>query len=335
MLDGWPLGGALARITVSRDSTVTFADSARVEGADRHWVVAHTDSVRAFAVTINGVRGPRRLWIDHRGAISGVETPFGVRWVRTDFDLSETEFRRTEPTRAAMIAGAIPELAPYAASNARLDTITTGRRFLVQHRDGSPVNIALLILLSGGRQTVQGDTVTVAAQPAGLAGESIQDTISDPMIQQDAGPITKLRRKLITEPLDRERLPAFLATFRSMLRVDTSATGAEDALGTLNARGGTADGITRLFVALLRSSGVPARFVVGVYPAEDTLLTHAWAEIWSGATHGWYAVDPVSGAASANTGLIRLGYGGSSRPDEMLGLLANARLTEIGPKEKP
>lgn len=334
LLDGWPVAAAFARISVARDSVLKFADSARVEGVDRHWVVAHTDSVRAFSVTVNGAAGPRRLWIDHRGAVSRIETPFGLRWVRTDFDLSETEFRMTLSERTEAIRAAVPIIAQFTAPGSPRDTATMERSFLVQHRDGSPVDTTLLMLLSGGRQTVHGDTVTVHAAPAAMPGENIRDTTPDPMVQQDAGAIDKVQRTLVTEPLDRERLPGFMAAFRLLARVDTSAAAPEDALGTLGAKVGRPDGVARLFVALLRASGVPARYVVGVYPHDDTMLTHSWAEIWSETAGGWYAVDPVSGVVSANTGLIRLALGGSSHPDEMLALLANARLTQIGRKGK-
>lgn len=334
LLDGWPVGAAVAQISVARDSELKFADSARVEGVDHHWVVAHTDSVRAFSVTVNGASGPRRLWVDHRGAVSGIETPFGLHWVRTDFDLSESEFRKTLPERTDAIRAAVPTMTQFAAPGSPRDTATTERRFLVQHRDGSPVDTTLLHLLSGGRQTVHGDTITVHAVPATMIGESIRDMAPDPMVQQDAGAIGTVQRRLVSEPLNRERLPGFMAAFRTLARVDTSTAAPEDALGTLGAKVGRPDGVTRLFVALLRASGIPARYVVGVYPHNGTMLTHAWAEIWSETAGGWYAVDPVSGAVSANTGLIRLALGGSSHPEEMLALLANARLTEIGRKGK-
>jgi len=335
LLDGWPVGTAFARISVGGDSMLRFSDSARSEGADPHWVAAHTDSVRAFAVTVNGAGGPRRLWIDHRGAVSAIETPFGLRWVRTDFDLSESEFRRTLAQHIEAIRAAVPVITQFAARSAPRDTTTTDRSFLVQHRDGSPVDTALLKLLAGGRQTVQGDTLTVHATIAVRPGEGVRDTTPEPMIQQDAGAIGKVQRMLVTEPLNRENLPRFLAAFRQLVRVDTSAAAAEDALGTLGAKVGRPDGVTRLFVALLRASGVPARYVIGVYPLDDTMLTHSWVEIWNVPAGGWYAVDPVSGMVLANTGLIRLALAGSRHPDELLALIANARLTEIGRKGTP
>lgn len=335
LLDGWPIAAGSAQIAVGRDSVLHFADSARVVGPERRWVVAHTDSVRAWAVTMVAAGGPRRLWIDHRGAISGIETPFGVRWVRTDFDLSETAFRARLPGQTDAIRNAVPVLAAFAGSRARRDTGTAERRFVVQHRDGSPVDLALLGLLSGGRQLVQGDTVIILAAPVRGPGESLRDTTPDPMIQENAAAIQRVQRELVNRPLNRDRLPALIDAVHGLVRVDTSADAAEDALGTLARRAGRPDGVARLFVALLRASGVPSRYVVGVYPRGDALLTHAWAEIWSETAGGWYAVDPVSGTAAANTGLIRLAFGGSSAPEEMMMLLANARLTELPGKEQP
>ncbi|MES1259364.1 MAG: transglutaminase-like domain-containing protein, partial [Gemmatimonadota bacterium] len=273
-------------------------------------------------------------WIDHRGAVAGVATPFGLRWVRTDFDLSETEFRRALPERGAAIRNAIPSMAQFAATSWSHDSSTEERRFLVEHRDGTPVDTALLALLGGGRQSVRGDTLTIRAVPENASGAGARDTVPDPMIQHDALAIAKARRSIVSDGSNDDPIPALPAAFHSLVHVDTAATAPEDALGTLGRRGGRPDGIARLFVALSRSAGVPARYVVGVYPHGDSLLTHAWAEVWSASANGWTAVDPVAGHAIANTGLIRLAIGGSSHPDEMLALLANARLTDLARKGK-
>ena len=334
IIDGWPVGARTTQVAIGRPTVVSFADSSRREGADSHLVAAHTDSARVLSVTIAGPGGPRRFWIDRHGAISGIETPIGVRWVRTDFDLSETEFRRTLTGRTGEIRAALPLLRQFAAGGALHDTLTFRRRFLVQHRDGSPVDAALLAMLAGGRQIVNGDTLTIDTIPHSSPGESARDTVSDPSIQ-DAGAITTQQRRMVTAPLDREQLPAFMAAFHQLFRADTSAAAPVDALGTLGRHAGAPDGVVRLFVALLRTSGVPARYVVGVYARDTTMLTHAWAEIWSTTAGGWYAVDPVSGSLAANTGLIRLAFSGSSHPDELLALVANARLTELDRKEKP
>jgi hypothetical protein len=333
LLDGWPTAGRPARITVGRTSVIKFADSSQSEGSGAHEVAVHLDSARVVSVAVDGAGGGRRLWVDRRGTVSAIETAIGVRWVRTDFDLSETEFRKTLSRRIGAIRAALPSLRQFSAAGTSLDTSTAPRRFLVEHRDGSPVDAELLAMLSGGRQLVRGDTLTVNGSPQIAPGESGSDIVPDPMIQ-DAGAITTQQRRMVTAPLDRERLPEFMAAFHKLVRVDTSAGASVDALGTLGGHSGTPDGVTRLFVALLRASGVPARYVVGVYARDTTMLTHAWAEIWSSSAGGWYAVDPVSGTVAANTGLLRLAFSGSSHPDELIALVANARLTELGRKEK-
>jgi hypothetical protein len=332
-LDGWPPAVTTAEVTVGRDSLFRYADSSKVTSDGAHWVAAHVDSTHSFSVVVNGARGPRRLWVDHRGEVSAITTLFGVRWSRTDFDLSATEFRKTIGERSSAIRDAAPTLIPFAKSVAARDTMTSDREFMVEHRDGSPVDPELLRYLAGGRQSLRGDTLIVRGEHSVASDrtETARDTTPDPLIQSDAMAILKLERSMVTAPLDRSRLPALMAAFRGVIQVDTSAAAAEDALGTLGARAGRSDGVCRLFVALLRSAGLPARYAVGVYAHGDTLYTHAWVEVWARQV-GWYAVDPVSAMVPANTGLIRLALSGSSHPDEMLVLLANARLTEIGRK---
>jgi hypothetical protein len=335
-LDGWPPAERTADVEIGRDSLFRYVDSSVAQPDGRHWLAAHTDSVHASSVILNGARGPRRVWVDHHGAVAAITTPLGVRWDRTDFDLSASEFRKTIGERTAAIRAAVPILEAFAQSAAARDTATRDRQFLIAHRDGSPIDPELIRYLAGGRQTLHGDTLTVRADQrlTETTTESARDTVSDPLIQSEALAITRAERRLVAAPLDRAGLPAFMAAFRTLVRVDTSATAAEDALGTLGEHAGRPDGVARLFVALLRAAGMQARYAIGVYPVGDTLLTHAWVEVW-GTRSGWYAVDPVTGATAASTGLVRIAFAGSSHPDEMLALLANARLTEIASRDIP
>lgn len=332
LMDGWPIGGRPARVTIGPPRELRFVDSSDIDSDSLHTVAAHTDSARVFAVTIDAANGPVRLWIDGRGSVSALETLFGVHWTRTVFELSETEFRKTLGARTAAITAVLPRLAPFAADPMDRDTVTTPRRFLVTHRDHSPVDRALLAMLAGGRQGVQGDTLTIYDRPVTTQGESAVDTTSDPMIQA-AGAIATLQRRLLPAPFSRDQLPALLLAYRRLIHVDTAAAAPVDALSTLGRGAGAPDGVARLFVAMLRAAGVPARLAIGVYARDTTMLTHAWAEIWSRRSGGWYAVDPVTGTASANTGLIRLAFAGSSHPDDLMALVANARLIELGRKE--
>ncbi|MGH7581666.1 MAG: transglutaminase-like domain-containing protein [Gemmatimonadales bacterium] len=330
LVDGWPAAGRDVEVTVGRDSTIRFADSTALRGG--HWVAAHVDSVKTWAVVLHGAAGPRRLWIDQRGAVSGMETPLGVRWVRTDFDLSETEFRNGLGAGTAAIRGAVPVMVQYAAAPARTEPIVE-RRFVVAHRDGSPVDTSLVALLAGGRQEVHGDTIIERLVPEHEV-ETEDDAPDDPMIQDGAAAIAALDRSWFRRAPDSARVARAVASLRRMIRVDTAAGAHEDALGTLASRTGRPDGVARLFVALMRAAGIPARYVVGIEARGDTLLTHAWAEVWNHDRGGWWAVDPVSGMAMADTRLIRVAFAGSSHPDELLPMVANARIVEIAQEKK-
>jgi hypothetical protein len=328
LLDGWPLAGGRATVAIGADSTIRFADSSVAGAGSEHRVVAHYDSAHVYAVTLNTATGPRRLWVGDDGTVSAQETVFGVRWMRTDFDISETEFRESLAGRTTAIVAQLPPLGRLIGAGGT-DTATRTRRFLVQHRDGTAVDTALLARLGGGRQRIAGDTITVLAQPPRDAAEANSDTTADPMIQSDGAAIDTLQADLITMPIDAHRLGPLISAFRQRIRIDTTTGAPDDALNTAGRRRGSPDGVARLFVALLRAAGVSARYVIGVCPAGNRLLTHAWVEVWDARAGNWTAVDPVMQQAAASTGLIRLAFAGSSAPHALLMLVANARLTEL------
>ena len=48
-----------------------------------------------------------------------------------------------------------------------------------------------------------------------------------------------------------------------------------------------------MFVACCRAAGIPARYVSGYFHTGDgdEVATHAWADAWLGAEHGWLSID--------------------------------------------
>lgn len=316
-------------LLVGRDSMVIFADSAHLDPAEGTFTVMHRDSTRASEVRIDSPQGPYRLWVDHRGAIAGLEWPLGVRWVRTDFDLAVQDFRRRIPGRRAVIRQAWGDLLPLAAP----DTSTGERRFRIARRDGRPPLGGILALLTGGRQEVQTGVMRIHDASRG-AGRGARPTLVDPLVQTDDPAIQRLAERLIVVP-GREAVARVAAELPKLATIDTSRLGREDASGTLAAHRGRADGLVRLFVAILRAHGMEARYVNGVMPRGDTLFTHAWAEVWDTATFSWYAVDPVFGRATAGTSLIRLGFAGSSHPDDLRPIVGQGRFLPLDSAEAP
>ena len=107
-----------------------------------------------------------------------------------------------------------------------------------------------------------------------------------------------------------------------------------DASWTLGHKMGQCNGLTHLFVALARASGLPARVACGytlgselTFPAsatgESTLTVgshnerHSWAEVWFPGA-GWTPYDPQSSSGFIDTHHIRLHVGLSSRSGRAL-----------------
>ncbi len=332
LLADWPPAGRSTRMVVGTDSVIRFADSSVTDQTTGRWVAAHFDSVKAAPVVFDGLAGPERLWITRHGSIAGMETVFGLRWQRNDFDLAIQDFRRGLPQNVAKIRASLPILTEL-VSHRDADSSLRERRFLVEHRDGRPIDRALLALLAGGRQAVRGDTMVIRPEPFATLAVGFDDQPHDPMIQEGDQGIVLLGSSLRGEGPTRKALRELAATIRRRVRIDTSLAGALDARGALKAGRAQPDGLVRLYVAVLRAAGVPARLVIGVSPRGEELRTHAWAEVRESGGAGWLAVDPVLGRVPASTSLIRLAYGGSSHPEEMLALLADVKFIDLGPSE--
>ena len=332
MVAGWPPVGRSALAVVGIDSTIRFADSSVADGSTGRLVAARYDSVKAFPVVIDGPAGPARVWIDRRGSIAGIETVFGVRWQRNDFGLAVQQFRRDLPEATSRVEDALAGLTSL-ISHPDADSGVGDRRFVVEHRDGSPIDRSLLALLAGGRQAVRGDTIFVRPEAFATQAGGFDTLPRDPMIQTEARQIVRLGTRLRSKGATRLLLNELSDTLRRLVRIDTSATAALDAAGALKEGRAGPDGFVRLYVSILQAAQVPARMVIGVAPAGDGLRTHAWAEVREAGGSGWLAVDPLLGRVPASTSLIRLAYGGSSHPEDMLMLLADVKFIDLDSSE--
>ncbi|MEP6591445.1 MAG: transglutaminase-like domain-containing protein [Gemmatimonadota bacterium] len=335
VFEGWPPAARATTFQVGRDSVVSFADSAAIDPATGMFTAAHRDSVAVTEVRVNSPLGPHRLWVDRRGAIAGVDWPLGVRWVRSDFDLAVQAFRRAAPGREAGIRMALGNLTPLAAPGTLPDTSRRERRFRIDRRDGGTVSGALMVQLGGGRQALLAGVMRVSPEAPTSPRTPRADGTYDPLVQESAAEIQTAADRATAGTTGMLALDRLAEAIPRMAVVDTSATAPEDALGTLRAHRGRPDGLARLYVALARARGADARYVVGVAPRGDTLLTHAWAEVRDPSSNAWTAVDPVFGRARAGTGLIRLAFAGSSHPDDLRTMLAQARFTSLDSTEAP
>jgi transglutaminase-like putative cysteine protease len=99
-----------------------------------------------------------------------------------------------------------------------------------------------------------------------------------------------------------ETAAAISASVRERVRYMTGATGVRTSAQEAWDQGqGVCQDLAHVTVALLRSAGLPARYVSGYLHADPSAVpgqtlvgqSHAWVEYWAG---GWVPCDPTSGA---------------------------------------
>lgn len=312
-----------ARVAVERESTVVFSDSAVVD-ARGTWRVALLDTTVAYAAVLDGPQGPVRAWIDRRGMLAGLEPVFGATWVRRDFDLVVTAWRRAVAADTAAIRTALPRLAWYATASAP-DTGTMTRRIWPRRRDGRPIDAALLQRLAEGRQRLIEDRLVILEDPGAAGARAPRPTAQDALVDPEAPAVVALADRLGVMPSGRAGLERLVTSLRTVVALDVSDSAAYGATQTARLRRGRPEGIARLATALLQRQGLTARMVTGILPTADGVLTHAWVEVWRPGEGGWLAVDPVMGRVRASTGLIRLAIGGTAHPDDLVPWVADVR----------
>src|SRR5690606_1049364 len=123
----------------------------------------------------------------------GLEHPFGVRWVRTDFGLASQAFRARVDTAFGEVLTALPtirQLVSLEATSEGADTLT--RAFVIARRDGSAVAPWALGGLTGGRQQSV-DASTLAVGSTQREPRNARDAVADdPLVQREAPAIVAL-----------------------------------------------------------------------------------------------------------------------------------------------
>lgn len=316
---GWPPSGWVTDVEVGTDSVVIYADSSDMAPDQGIWVPATADTATGRTITVETPEAAVRLRVDPRGTVLGLEYPFGVRWVREEFNIARFNFRGALDRLADTIRAALPIVTRQPGPIEPGDSLGTWN---VTRRDGSPVAIELL---AGGRQTVAQGRLVIGMPTAGMVRLG-RAAPADPFVQLEDSTVAAFVASF-PEPASRGGVEAIAEGIARRVSLDTARSAAADAAGALRTGRASPEGLARLLVAALRHHGATARVAFGVRPAGDTLFTYAWVELVDPAYgRNWHSVDPVTGRPMP-ANWIRTAWGGSTAPELMLPLVADVRFT--------
>ena len=281
-------------------------------------------------------------WIDDQGSIVSSVSPIGFRMQRTAFEMAVENWRLTRGT-ARVAAGQNSDViqSTAIAANMRLapEALT-----VLRVRLG---NVALQGFdLVGGRQRLEGDTLTVTREtgfgegPAGPrpaafvsplpfapADTALREALAAEALVQSDDPRIQAQARLIA---GRERRAGAIAERLTHWVYDNLekkiTISVPSAAQVLEERSGDCNEHTVLYVALARALGLPARTAAGVVYLRGHFYYHAWPEVWLGQ---WVAVDPTFGQFPADAAHLRFTIGGLARQMELIRLIGRLQLTVV------
>jgi len=188
-----------------------------------------------------------------------------------------------------------------------------------------------LRLRRNGRDTVEIVRAAAVEAPAAPYRLPSRDTAlarwlaPEPLIQSHDPRIAAQARRVV----ERERAPARVAELlthwvhRTLRRAIPPSGSVPSAVKVLETARGDCNDATTLFVALARSTGLPARTVGGLIYLNGRFYYHAWAEVY---LNDWIAVDPTFDQFPADAAHIPIATGGLARQLELVPLVGRLKL---------
>ncbi len=321
-------------VTVTAESTFVVPDSGRFDPARATWVAARWDTVHAWQLRqqVGGIE--LEAWIDDVGHVVEATTPVGFTLRRTAYEVAFENFRRTDDASVAALARGDVIRQTAIASNAVLtrDALAELRVRL------TGVDLAGFDL-SGGRQSLAGDTLVVRREGADALrpayrlprlperGEDLRRFLAaEPLIQSDDPRIQAQARQIVGRETHPGRVARLLTEWvydRLEKRITMSVPSALDVLET---RRGDCNEHTVLYVALARAVGLPTRTAAGLVYVDGRFYYHAWPEVY---LKGWVAVDPTFNQFPADAAHLRFTIGGLARQVELIRLIGRLSLEVV------
>jgi hypothetical protein len=323
-------------LSIAAESSFVVNDSSALDHATGVWRGVQPDTLRAFRVATDTGAGAAGFsgWIDEQGRV--VETSqLGFDLRRLPYEVAFENWRIASAKNGRLQA--VPEdrdiLETTAiGANRRLDADVSLLRVTLGNADLRGFDI------TGSRQTLRGDTLTVTKDPVGAleATYALPDggrrtmpelTMAEPLIQSNHPEIIRLAQRLARGQRDPRIVAERINRWVYDSLTNRITFGIPSALQVLRVRAGDCNEHTQLFVALARAAGIPARVAAGLAYIDGKFYYHAWPEVY---LRDWVAVDPTFGQFPADAAHLRFTVGGLGRQAEMIRLMGRLKIDVIG-----
>jgi len=323
LFDPLLLTGRDVTARVAAESTLVVSDSADLDSTTMTWVPEHFDTVRAFRIDQDANGIPASSWIDAQGRVVLASTDGadhqGFAMERAAFEVVYENFKHRDTARVAR-----------SSANPELNDIVPVTALAAGVHDNPQPRASMRVLRGDGDTglVLQASALQAHAAPYRLPSRdtALAHWLSpEPLIQSHDPRIAAQARQII----GRERSPAAVAELlthwvhRSLRRSMPSPGSAPSAVKVLETRQGDCNEATTLYVALARSTGLPARTVSGLLYLNGRFYYHAWAEIY---LNDWIAVDPTFDQFPADAAHLRIAAGGLARQVELVPLIGRLTL---------
>ena len=319
LFDPLLLTGRDVTARIAAESTFVVSDSADLDSTTMTWVPEHFDTVRAFRIDHDANGVPTRSWIDAQGRLVSATTEPGFGTERGAFEIVYENFRQRDTARVAR-ASAVAKLGDIIPLTAWAAGVTA-----------EPLPRRRLRVRMNGRDTLE--IVKPAALQANAAPYRLPalDTAlarwltPEPLIQSNDPRIVAQARQIIRRERGPARVAALLTHWvHNSLRRTTPANGtAPSAVTVLEHKSGDCNEFATLYVALARSTGLPARTVSGLLYLRGKFYYHTWVEIY---LNDWVAVDPTFDQYPADAAHLRIAVGGLARQVELIPRIGRLKL---------
>ena len=304
---------------VAAESTFVVSDSADLDSTTMVWVAEHFDTVRAFRIDHDAFGIPMSSWIDAQGRLVFVSDSAGYTMERAAFEIAHENFRRRDTARVARNSAA-----PEAGTIVPVTALTAGIRA------APPARARMRVRTSRGDtlDIVQASTLAARAAPYTLPSRdsALAGWLApEPLIQSHDPRIGAQARQIIGRESSPARVAELLAHWvsSSLKRAPADEAGVPSAARVLQERKGDCNEAATLFVALARSTGLPARTVSGLLYVNGRFYYHAWAEVY---LSDWVGIDPTFDQLPADASRIPFAIGGLARQVELVPLIGRLTL---------